>query len=153
MSDTTTTSSFVIEATAKNFAARCHRAGPDLFRWSSISGPHGAVRASMLGPVLEKLAGEYNGKFVLAKIDTDTESELALQFGVRSIPAVFAVRGGKAVDGFVGVQPEIGDPSLDRPAVAHARRDTRGRGEIVGANRSESRRSINTARRWRSTPT
>jgi putative thioredoxin len=60
----------------------------------------------MLGPVLEKLAEEYAGKFLLAKVDTDAESELALQFGVRSIPAVFAVRDGKAVDGFVGVQPE-----------------------------------------------
>ena len=60
----------------------------------------------MLGPVLEKLAREYDGKFLLAKVDTDAETELALQFGVRSIPAVFAVRDGKAVDGFVGVQPE-----------------------------------------------
>ena len=60
----------------------------------------------MLGPVLEKLARDYDGKFLLAKVDTDTESELALQFGVRSIPAVFAVRDGNAVDGFVGIQSE-----------------------------------------------
>jgi putative thioredoxin len=49
---------------------------------------------------------EYDGKFLLAKVDTDRETELALQFGVRSIPAVFGVRDGKAVEAFVGVQPE-----------------------------------------------
>ena len=58
------------------------------------------------GPGPGKAAREYAGKFLLAKVNTDAESELALQFGVRSIPAVFAVRDGKAVDGFVGVQPE-----------------------------------------------
>ena len=60
----------------------------------------------MLGPLLEQLAEEYGGEFVLAKIDTDGESELAQQFGVRSIPAVFGFRDGQAVDGFIGVQSE-----------------------------------------------
>jgi putative thioredoxin len=59
-----------------------------------------------LGPLLEKLAQEYDGRFVLAKVDSDREGELAAQFGVRSIPAVFGVRDGKVVDGFLGLQPE-----------------------------------------------
>jgi putative thioredoxin len=105
MSDTTTASSFVIEVTAQNFEQdvieRSHSVPVVIDFWATWCGP-----CRMLGPVLEKLAREYNGKFLLVKIDTDTESELALQFGVRSIPAVFAVRDGKAVDGFVGVQPE-----------------------------------------------
>ena len=105
MSDTTTTSSFVIEVTAQNFQQdvieRSHSVPVVIDFWATWCGP-----CRMLGPVLEKLAQEYDGKFVLAKIDTDTESELARQFGVRSIPAVFGVRDGKAVDGFVGVQPE-----------------------------------------------
>ena len=71
----------------------------------------------MLGPVLEKLAREYDGKFLLAKVDTDRESELALQFGVRSIPAVFGVRDGKAVDGLRRCPARVGDPDLDRPAL------------------------------------
>jgi putative thioredoxin len=105
MSETTTTSSFVIEVTAKNFQEdvieRSHSVPVVIDFWATWCGP-----CRMLGPVLEKLAQEYGGKFLLAKIDTDTESEVAHQFGVRSIPAVFAVRDGKAVDGFVGVQPE-----------------------------------------------
>ena len=105
MSDTTTTSSFVIEVTAKNFEQdvidRSDSVPVVIDFWAAWCGP-----CRMLGPVLEKLAPDYNGQFVLAKVDTDAENELALQFGVRSIPAVFAVRGGKAVDGFVGVQPE-----------------------------------------------
>ena len=56
--------------------------------------------------MLERLAGEYGGQFVLAKVDTEREPALAAEFGVRSIPAVFAVRDGRAVDAFVGVQPE-----------------------------------------------
>jgi putative thioredoxin len=59
-----------------------------------------------IGPILEKLAKEYGGKFVLAKVNIDQSPEVAGQFGVRSIPAVFAVRDGQVADAFVGVQPE-----------------------------------------------
>ena len=60
----------------------------------------------MLSPILEKLAREYDGKFVLAKVDIDRNPDVAGQFGVRSIPAVFGVRRGTVADAFVGVQPE-----------------------------------------------
>ena len=80
-----------------------------------------------LGPLLEKLAREYEGKFLLAKVDTEREPELAAQFGVRSIPAVFGVRDGKAVDGFLGAAARVGDPELARPAFAHAGRAARRR--------------------------
>jgi len=69
--------------------------------WAAWCGP-----CKLLGPVLEKLAGEYAGKFILAKVDTERNQELALQFGVRSIPLVFGFRDGKIADAFVGVQPE-----------------------------------------------
>jgi putative thioredoxin len=105
MSDTTTTSSFVIEATTQNFEQEViERSGsvPVVVDfWAAWCNP-----CRMLGPVLEKLAQEYDGKFVLAKVDTERDPELAGQFGVRSIPAVFAFRDGNAVDAFVGVQPE-----------------------------------------------
>ena len=60
----------------------------------------------MLGPVLEKLAREYDGAFTLVKVDVDQASEVAGSLGVRSIPAVFGVRDGQVFDAFTGVQPE-----------------------------------------------
>jgi len=58
-----------------------------------------------LGPMLEKLAQDYNGKFRLVKINSDESIELARQFGVRSIPDVRAIRNGKQVAQFVGALP------------------------------------------------
>jgi putative thioredoxin len=59
-----------------------------------------------LGPILEKLAKEFAGQFVLAKADTEAVPEIAAAFAVRSIPAVFGVRGGQVVDAFIGALPE-----------------------------------------------
>ncbi len=59
-----------------------------------------------LGPILEDLAREYEGKFVLAKADTEALPEIAAEFGVRSIPAVYGLRDGTVVDAFVGALPE-----------------------------------------------
>lgn len=59
-----------------------------------------------LKPVLEKLAAEYGGRFLLAKINSDQNQELAGQCGVRGIPNVKAFVGGKLVDEFTGALPE-----------------------------------------------
>jgi len=59
-----------------------------------------------LGPMLEKLADEYNGAFVLAKVDVDKEQQIAAAFQIRSVPTVFLVKGGQIVDGFPGALPE-----------------------------------------------
>jgi putative thioredoxin len=69
--------------------------------WAEWCGP-----CKTLGPILEKLAGEYNGAFVLAKVDVDKEQELGAAFQVRSVPTVFLVKGGQLVDGFPGALPE-----------------------------------------------
>ena len=69
--------------------------------WAEWCGP-----CKTLGPVLEKLAAEYNGAFLLAKVDVDREQQLAAAFQVRSIPTVFLVKDGQLVDGFPGVVPE-----------------------------------------------
>ncbi|MEU6659658.1 tetratricopeptide repeat protein [Streptomyces sp. NPDC046821] len=58
-----------------------------------------------LSPLLEGLAAEYNGRFVLAKIDVDANQMLMQQFGVQGIPAVFAVVAGQALPLFQGVAP------------------------------------------------
>ncbi|GAA5525750.1 chaperedoxin [Microbulbifer aestuariivivens] len=59
-----------------------------------------------LMPVLEKLAAEYQGQFLLAKVNADTEQMLAGQLGVRSLPTVMVLKDGQPVDGFAGAQPE-----------------------------------------------
>ncbi|MBO1336266.1 tetratricopeptide repeat protein [Streptomyces sp. VRA16 Mangrove soil] len=59
-----------------------------------------------LSPLLERLAAEYNGRFVLAKIDVDANQMLMQQFGVQGIPAVFAVVAGQALPLFQGAAPE-----------------------------------------------
>jgi putative thioredoxin len=65
----------------------------------------------LLGPILEKLAREYEGKFFLVKADTDKLPDIAAGFGVQSIPAVFALRDGQLLDSFVGLmsEPQIRD--------------------------------------------
>src|SRR5262249_51184547 len=59
-----------------------------------------------LSPILEKLAVEDNGAWVLAKVDVDANPRLAQMFRVQGIPMVFAVAGGQPVDAFTGVLPE-----------------------------------------------
>jgi len=60
----------------------------------------------LLGPLLERLAEESAGKFVLVKANTDQMPDVAAAFGVSAIPTVFALRDGAVVDQFVGLLPE-----------------------------------------------
>ncbi|MFP8965353.1 tetratricopeptide repeat protein [Pokkaliibacter sp. CJK22405] len=59
-------------------------------------------------PVLSKLAVEYNGGFILAKVDTEDQAlaQIVMQFGIRSLPTVYVLHNGQPVDGFSGAQPE-----------------------------------------------
>mgnify|MGYP001072585846 CR=1 FL=1 len=59
-----------------------------------------------LGPMLEKLAAEFNGAFRLGKVDVDSQQELAGMFGIKSIPTVMLVKDGQVLDGFAGALPE-----------------------------------------------
>jgi putative thioredoxin len=69
--------------------------------WATWCGP-----CKTLGPMLEKLATEYNGAFRLGKVDVDKNQELAGVFGIRSIPTVMLVKDGQIADGFAGALPE-----------------------------------------------
>lgn len=59
-----------------------------------------------LGPMLEKLASEYNGAFRLGKVDVEAQQELAGMFGIKSIPTVVLIKDGQVLDGFSGALPE-----------------------------------------------
>ncbi len=69
--------------------------------WATWCGP-----CKTLGPMLEKLAEQYQGAFRLAKVDVDQNRELAGMFGIRSIPTVVLLKNGEIADGFSGALPE-----------------------------------------------
>ena len=69
--------------------------------WAEWCGP-----CKTLGPVLEKLAADFHGAFLLAKVDVDKQQELAAAFQIRSVPTVMLVKDGQLVDGFPGALPE-----------------------------------------------
>ncbi|MBF4662004.1 co-chaperone YbbN [Cronobacter malonaticus] len=75
---------------------------PVLFYFWSDRSQH----CQQLTPVLEKLANQYQGQFILAKVDCDNEQAIAAQFGLRAIPTVYLFSQGQPVDGFQGPQPE-----------------------------------------------
>jgi putative thioredoxin len=95
----------VVEATDANFMdvvveeSKTRPVVVDL--WASWCGP-----CKTLGPILEKVAEQHKGDFLLAKLDVDANPYTAGQFGVQSIPTVVAFKDGRPVDGFVGAIPE-----------------------------------------------
>ena len=90
----------------------------------------------ILKPILERLAAEYGGRFILAKLDSDRNQEIAARYGVRGIPNVKAFVNGEMVDEFTGAMPEAQirafiDRLLPSPAepLRVAAREARARGE------------------------
>lgn len=98
-------SPFIFEANAQNFAQvviqNSHQLPVLVDFWADWCQP-----CQMLMPVLAKLADEYQGGFILVKVNTDENQELAAQFGVRSLPTVKLFKDGEAVDEFMGALPE-----------------------------------------------
>lgn len=68
--------------------------------WAEWCGP-----CKMLGPVIEKLAADFDGKCVIGKVNVDDEPELAQRYGIMSIPTVMFFKDGQEIDKKIGVQP------------------------------------------------
>ena len=98
-------SPYIFEVTAENFAQvvlEGSQQTPVLVDyWADWCAP-----CKSLMPVLAKLADEYRGKFILAKVNTEEQRELAAQFGIRSLPTVKLFQNGQPVDEFMGALPE-----------------------------------------------
>jgi thioredoxin 1 len=69
--------------------------------WAPWCGP-----CKALAPIMEQLAAEYAGKLKIGKLDIDENNELAIKFGVRSIPTMLFFKGGQPVDKMVGAVPK-----------------------------------------------
>ena len=68
--------------------------------WADWCGP-----CRMLAPLVDQLAGDYDGKVLVGKVNVDEEPELARRFGVMSIPTVVVLKNGQEVERLVGVRP------------------------------------------------
>lgn len=69
--------------------------------WAAWCGP-----CRMIAPIIEELAGEYEGKVKVGKLDVDENQQTAIKYGVRSIPTVLFLKGGQVKDTIIGAVPK-----------------------------------------------
>lgn len=69
--------------------------------WAEWCGP-----CRMVGPIVEELAHDYEGKLLVTKVDVDSNPNTAVKFGIRNIPTILFIKGGEIVDKHVGAAPK-----------------------------------------------
>jgi thioredoxin 1 len=92
-----------LTATDQNFEAEIIKADKVALVdfWAAWCGP-----CMMLGPTIEDLAGEYEGRAIVAKLNVDDNPQTAAKYGIRSIPSMLVFKNGEVVDQMVGAMPK-----------------------------------------------
>ena len=91
-----------VEITDSNFQEMLDSGQPIMVDfWAAWCGP-----CLAMGPTIEELAKEYDGKFIIGKLDVDNNPEVSQQFGIRNIPTILFFKDGKVVDKQVGAVPK-----------------------------------------------
>ena len=86
-----------VELTQENFDATINEGVSMVDFWAPWCGP-----CRMIAPVIEQLAEEFDGKATICKVNTDEQQEIAVKYGIRSIPAILFFKDGEMVDQMVG---------------------------------------------------
>lgn len=88
-----------IELTAENFDTTVEKGVSMVDFWAPWCGP-----CRMIAPVIDELAAEFEGKANICKVNTDEQQDLAVKYGVRSVPTILFMKDGEIVDQVIGAQ-------------------------------------------------